>query len=357
MRYGLSVFLVSAVAATTFFAGCGEEKAAKEFVPLVKTITVGKEASATENVYDGFVCGRYETKMAFQVGGKIIKRNVEAGSAVKVGDILLTIDPKDVIEQSRQNDALVTAAGAKLKLGESNFNRYTELYNEQAIAAAVLEQYKTAYEAALADYQNALAAKSLSANALNYTNLTADADGIIGEINVEEGQVVAAGQNVLTLVRTDESEAEINVPENKLPDATPGKEVKVKFWALPEEIRGVIREVYPVADSASKTYKARISLLNPSPAIRLGMTATVTIPIESAPVVNLPLSALYQTGDDAEVWIVTDENTVRTKKITVCEFNDNFVSVDGLQPGEIVVTAGIHKLRENQKVRVKGETK
>ena len=116
------------------------------------------------------------------------------------------------------------------------------------------------------------------------------------------------------------------------------------------------------ADATSKTYKARISLPDAPSAIRLGMTAAVTVLTDATDTaaksgIEVPLSALYQTDDTTYVWIVSDDNTVKTKKITVREFKSNSVTVDGLQSGDIVVTAGVNKLRENQKVQVKGEAK
>ena len=359
MRHGIAAVLSSVFWATFLLAGCGDEEATKEIVPFVKTVAVGQVTATTENVYEGFVCGRYETNMAFQVGGKILRRNVEVGSVVNAGDVLMTIDPKDIRQQSNQNEAQVAAALANLKLAESNLARYRELYNQQAIAAATLDQYENSYEAALSDYQNATAARAISSNALTYTNLTADADGVVSRINVEEGQVVAAGQEVLTLVQTGELETEINLPENRIADATVGKAVKVKFWALPKEIDGVIREIYPMADATSKTYKARISMPNVPPEVRLGMTAAVTVVADAKDnaAVELPLSALYQTGEDTLVWIVNAENIVKPKKVTVREFRDNAVTVEGLNTGEVVVTAGVHKLRENQQVQTKGDEK
>ena len=357
MKRNLIVFLYVMLIAIMFTGCFDEEEIAEEKVPYVKTQKVSQVNTATENIYSGKICGRYETNMSFQVGGQIIRRNVEVGSRVTTGDLLMTIDPKDILQQSNQSDAKVSSALAQLKLAESNLNRYRQLYKEDAIPASTLDRYQTDYEAAEAEYQEALAASNQGHNALSYTNL----DGVISEINVEEGQVVAAGQTVLTLIQTNELEAEINLPENKLSSATVGKNVTVKFWALPNEIGGVIREVSPIADSVSRTYRVRISLFDAPSTIQLGMTASVTLIDDSESNekndVSLPLSAIYQTGDQSKVWIVTEDNTVKLKNVKVNKLGDNEVIVSGINPNETVVIAGVHKLREGQKVQTRDNEK
>ena len=337
------------------FTGCGNETVEIEKIPYVKTQKVVPASVSTENIYSGTVCGRYETNMAFQVGGKILSRNVEVGNYVRNGDLLLTIDSKDILQQANQGDAQVNSALAQLKLAENNLNRYRQLFNEDAISAAVLDQYQTNYDAALANYKNAQAVARQSHNALAYTNLTANTSGVISAINVEAGQIVSAGQTVLTLVQTDELEVEINLPENKLSEIKIGDSAEISFWANSEKVTGIVREISPMADSTARTYRVRISLPNLRAEIYLGMTASAAFPSKNlnSNYCILPLSAIYQTGTQAQVWIVTAENKTALKNVIVQEFENNEVLVSGLNAGEIVITAGVHKLREGQEVRIK----
>ena len=306
---------------------------------------------ADTGTYAGTVRGRYETNLAFQVGGQILARNVQEGSRVRAGDTLMVINAKDVVQQSNAGDAQVAQARAQLDLAQRNLARYSELYQEDAVAASVLDQYQANYDAAFATYQQALATAAQGHNALGYTNLTAGADGVISKIDAEEGQVVAAGQTVMTLVQTDELEVEIAVPENHIEDVAVGTPVKVSFWALSQEVDGTVREVAPMADSTSRTYKVRVSVPNPPEGMQLGMTASVAIRHDDA----LPLSAIYQTGDSPEVWVVTDDDTATLKSVAVENFGDNTVLVHGLAPTDVVVTAGVHKLREGQAVRTEAD--
>ena len=337
------------IAASFLLSGCNEEVAIQK-PPVVKVKQIESSNAAQEEKFSGVVRGRYETNLSFQVGGKIISRDVQAGSLVRAGEVLMTIDPKDIVEQSRSSDAQVVAARAQLELARNNLERYAELFKSEAIAAAILDQYKTQYDAAQANYNAALAQAQQSQNALDYTTLTANADGIISEIGAEVGQVVAAGQTVLKLVQTNEFEVAVNIPENKISAVQIGQRVTVDFWATKDIVEGTVREISPMADSASRTFTVKISL----PEVRniqLGMTANVSMLGEiSTQAIILPLSAIYQTGNDAQVWLVNG-GKVSLKKIEVTAFDANNVQVRGLNSGDIVVVAGVQKLRDGQEVR------
>ena len=341
-------FLSGILAASFLLAGCNEEVQPQK-LPLVKVQKISMSNSEHEENYSGVVRGRYETNLSFQVGGKIISRNVQTGSHVRAGEILMTLDPKDIVEQSRSADAQVAATLAQLKLAKANLDRYAELFKAEAIAAVVLDQYKTQFDAAQAAYDAAVAQAQQSQNALEYTTLTADADGVISNVSAEVGQVVAAGQNVLTLVQTNEFEVVVEIPENKISNVQLGQRVTINFWATQDIVSGTVREISPMADSASRTFTVKISLPELSN-VQLGMTANVVMREISSSAIILPLSAIYQTGDAAQVWLVEDKK-VSLKKIEVTDFDDNNVQVRGLKSGDVVVVAGVHKLRDGQEVR------
>ena len=342
------------------FSGCGKEAAPETKAPLVRTQTVAAGSAAQAAEYAGSVHGRYEKNMAFQVGGQIVGRGVQLGDRVSAGSVMMRIDPKDVAQKTTAADAQAEAAGAQLALAETNLARYRQLYAEAAIAAAVLDQYQTAYDAALAAYQAAAAQATEAHNALSYTELVADADGVVSGLSAEVGQVVAAGQTVLTFVESGEMEVEINVPENRLPNISVGKNVEVSFWAMGDaKTRGIVREIAPMADPATRTYKVRVSIPNPPAGMALGMTASVNVTGEKAggaanTTATLPMTAIYQTGDKPCVWLVKD-GKVTLKEVSVESFGANEVLVKGVENGDVVVTAGVHKLHEGEEVRLGAE--
>ena len=340
----ITIILASLLA---LFAGCGNEQSREAPPPLVRTITVG-DAAASEAGYTGTVRGRYETRLAFQVGGQVLSRNVNVGAHVRAGDVLMVIDARDVQQQANATNAAVQAALSRYELARTERTRYEQLYAAQAISEAMLDQYRTNERAAEAAYHQAVAQD----NALGYTNLVAGADGVISNITAEEGQIIAAGQTVMTLTQEGEREIEIAVPESRLAAVAVGMPAAVSLWANSAAYTGSLRELSPVPDAATRTYTARIALTDAPADLPLGMTARVRLGASVQNGAVIPLSALYQTDDTAAVYVVEDD-AVHLYPVTVTAFRTNDALVTGLPQGARVVTAGVHQLHEGEKVRTK----
>ena len=338
-------------AALTAFTGCGTDAAKEVPPPLVRTMTVG-DAAASEGGYTGTVRGRYETRLAFQVGGQILSRNVNVGAHVRAGDVLMVIDARDVQQQVNATSAAAQAARSRYELARTERARYEQLYAAQAISEAMLDQYRTNERAAEAAYRQAVAQDTASHNALGYTNLVAGADGVISNITAEEGQIIAAGQTVMTLTQEGEREIEIAVPESRLAEVSVGMPAAVTLWANSAAYTGTLRELSPVPDAATRTYTARIALTDAPADLPLGMTARVRLGASVQDGAAIPLSALYQTGDTAQVYVVEDD-AVHLVPVTVTAFRTNDALVTGLPQGARIVTAGVHQLHEGEKVRTK----
>ncbi|XER09798.1 Multidrug resistance protein MdtE [Sporomusa rhizae] len=350
----LNAAVFSILCISIILAGCSKTEPVKDEATLVRGQTVNFNVSGQTANYSGEVRGRYETQLAFQASGKIIKRNVEVGGIVHQGDVLMEIDAKDIQQTVNIGSAQVASAQSQLSLAESNLERYRKLYEQGAVSSMQLEQYQNAYEVAAAAVRQASAQYTQGSNLLGYSSLVANADGVIANINAEAGQVVSAGQPIITLVQDGEREIEINVPENRIDEMRSAEQVMINFWAMPGlTAEGKVREISPVADKATRTYKVRITLVNPPPGVNLGMTANVTVANAKAQAaVYIPLSAIYQTSDIPNVWVVQD-GEVHLRPIKVGNFGNQQVQVlDGLQNGDVIVNAGVQKLREGQKVRL-----
>lgn len=256
-------------------AGCGKKETATTEVPAV---TAQQSDTAAKNrSYDGIVRGRYETNLSFQVDGTIVANNVQVGTPVRSGDVLMLLDAKGETQQAGQGDAQVESAKAQLSLAQSNLKQYTKLYQQNEISSATLEQYQASYDAAFATYQNALAQAAQGRNASGYTSLTAGANGTISSVQAEEGQTVQAGQTVLTLMQTNELEVELDVPKDQTDDFTIGLPVTVSFAALSESAEGIVREVAPMMEGNNGLYRVRISVAQPPDGMKLGMKASVSL--------------------------------------------------------------------------------
>ncbi len=322
---------------------------------MVRAQVVGSGKDSRDYVYSGEVRGRHESMLAFQAGGRIIKRNVQLGDAVSAGDVLMEIDPKDIKESVALASAQLRAAESQMRLAEVNLGRFQRLHNDGAVAKAQLDQHQTAYDAAVAARDQAAALHSQSSNQLRYSFLRADKAGVIAGISAEVGQVVGPGMPVITLVQDGDREVEISVPENRIDSLHKAKSMKVSFWALPGvELDGEIRETAPMADPILRTYKTRIRLMNPDANIKLGMTAAVRVEEndEGGCATSIPISAVYQEKNEPNVWVVKD-GELELRPVELDGYGNDTVRVlSGLEDGDVVVTAGVHKLMSGQKVRV-----
>lgn len=333
-------------------------KPAAEEITMVRTAVIGTAGMTQAYTYSGEVRGRFESQLAFQVNGKIIKRNVQLGSTVNAGDVLMQIDSRDLQQAVNSNSAQVSSAESQRKLAENNLNRYRQLLESGAISRAQYDQYANSYEVAIAGVQQASAQYSQGANQLEYSLLRADKSGVVTSITAELGQVVSAGQIVTTVVQDGEREVEISVPENRIAELRKAGQIKVAFWALPNvTLQGSLREIAPMADQSTRTFKVRVSLISPPPEIKLGMTASVTLTDNTAqPTVIIPLAAVYQDSTSAKVWVVKDD-TLTLRPIQTGSLGNGTIQVlSGLQQGDRIVTAGVHKLKEGQKVKVSGDS-
>jgi multidrug efflux system membrane fusion protein len=206
-----------------------------------------------------------------------------------------------------------------------------------------------------ARYEQAKAQLAVSANQAGYATLTADHDGVITAVSAEAGQVVAAGQPVLRLAREDEPEAAIFVPENRIGELRAARELGVVLWANPARIYPArVREIAPAVDPVTRTFAVRVSILARDAALQWGMTANVVLRAGGADnSALLPLTALYRRDGKPAVWIydpATRKVTLRPVDILAYR-EDGVVIRAGLNTGDYVVTAGVHKLTEGQTVR------
>jgi RND family efflux transporter MFP subunit len=195
----------------------------------------------------------------------------------------------------------------------------------------------------------------LAQNALGYSKLVSDADGVVTSALVEPGQVVGAGQVVMRVARTNEREALAAIPETLVERIRTGT-ATLALWSSPDKsTRAVLRELSPAADAATRTYAARFSLPDVGAEMAWGMTATVTVAdAVTSTGARLPLSALFNEGKGPSLWVVDKTSGALTlKPVDVAKIDGSFVYIrSGVAEGDDVVTLGVQKLDTGQKVRV-----
>lgn len=348
--------ILLAPALLLLLAGCGNGEPPPDPVRPALTQTVVPGAAATRAVYSGEVRARHETDLAFRVGGKLVARLVDPGARVKRGQPLARLDPEDARLAAAGAQAQLAAAQSDLALAKAERDRHAELLAKGFISQSAFDAKRNAHEAAAARAEQARAQAELSGNQAAYTTLVADADGVVLSVAAEPGQVVAAGQPVLRLAREGEKEVVVNVPESQVARFAPGQAAAISLWADPSvAFPGKVREIAGGADPVTRTYTVRIAAPAAPAAAQLGMTANVVFAPGTDPnLVVLPLAAVTRTGGEATVWVVDRASgAVARRAVTIGQYREDGVAITaGLHAGDVVVVAGVHKLRPGQVVRI-----
>lgn len=356
--------LVCLIALVVSIAACGKSSAPPaETIRLVKVLSVTAQTRVAALALAGEVRARYESPLAFRVGGKVVERNVNLGDSVKAGQTLARIEATDYELAARAAAGAVAAARADLALAETELTRYRALVAKGHVSATLLDQKKTAADAARARFKAADAEHDAARRRVAYTTLKADADGMVTAMELNVGQVVGAGQRVFDIARDGSREIEVNVSEADLTRVRTAREFKITLNArpdgdipderIPDGIKGTLRELSAAADPLTRTYAARIAVGAADGALQLGMSATVSDVQEAAPVLRLPLSAVVSRNGKPQVWKLDAATSmvhavdVRTGALD----GDGILIESGIAPGDVVVSAGANLLREGQEVR------
>ena len=345
-----------AFAAHSFTKARGTPAASAE--PVIRPARVVEIAYRTQGqtlLLAGTVVPRIESTLGFRVAGKIIQRSVDVGAVVQPGDMIAALDPADYQLAVDNARAALASAEADYVRAKADHERYLNLRGSMAFVPQTLDQRQSLASTTLARVDQAKSQLASAENNLAYTVLRADAAGVVTAVQAEVGQVMAQGQGVIRLARTDELEILVGVPEHRLKAVREAQGASFELWSDPGRRHAAkLRELSPSADPVTRTYAARFSVLEPPHFIGLGMTATLGFERpDRTPVAEVPLSAIFQRGTQPAVWVVDrDSGTVELRPVTIARWRDDTAAIlSGVKEGELIATAGVHKLETGQKVR------
>jgi multidrug efflux system membrane fusion protein len=331
-------------------AACGKDTAPAAVVERpASTFVVGAVATDSGNIYSGEVHARYEAVLGFRIGGKIVERLVDAGALVHKGQVLARLDSADTGLQA-------SAAEAQYRLAVEEMKRYRELRDKGFVSQSALDAKETALKAAAAQ-------AGLARNQSAYTTLLSDRDGVVSATFAEVGQVVSAGQPVMRVAQQGEREVTFGIPESHYSTFKVGMPAEIELTATDNgakaTLHGHVREISPAADPASRTYPVRVSFDADDAKVALGMTARVKLnesengSPQKITGYLIPLTALFQQGDQAAVWIVADDRSVSLRPVVVSAYRDDGVLISsGVAAGERIISAGVHKLSAGERIQI-----
>lgn len=308
----------------------------------------------------GTIEPRIETDLGFRVLGRVIARDVNVGDLVTKGQVVAAIDPLSLELAVRSSRADLSNSQAQLTNAAASEERQRALAESRSGSEAALESAEQAQKSAVASVAKSQANLAKAEEQLGYAQLKAEFDGVVTATSAEVGQVVSAGQTVLTVARPDVREAVIDIPEASLDGLKPGSPFEITLQLDPTiRVTGIVREIAPESEATTRTRRTRITLSNPPDAFRLGSIITASAVVNAAPTMSLPSTAILLQDGKPNVWLIDPEQaTVSRKPVTL---DGSFTDPDhvrvlgGLKIGDRVAIAGVHHLTDGQKVKLTQE--
>lgn len=334
--------------------GCGD-KAHKQApsVRPVRTISAPPPVALSSLIQTGEIRAHEEVTLGFRLDGRILTRQAEVGDRVIAGQVLATQESETSRNQFSSAQADLNSARAAEQVAALSLRRMQLLMPSGAIARSQLDSAQADWQAARAKRQSSEDALKNAQENVSWTKLTAPADGVITQVSASAGQVVSAGQSVITLASGSLRDAVFDVADPQSVPQQADSLFTISLLSAPSVVaQGHFRDVSPQADPQTRTWRLRITLDNPPPAMALGASVQLTLNASGPRLTALPASALTRSGDKPAVFVVDEKTlTLHLRPVVIGRYSTSEIFLSaGVQPGERVVIAGVSKLREGEKI-------
>ena len=349
--------IIAAAVIAVIVTGCDKKEAHDPPARPVRTVTIERAVDGETISLTGQVRAKDQVNLAFRLDGRMIDRPVNVGDVLKAGQLVARLDPQNQQNALRSAQANLTSAEALLTQARLTYGRQQELLKDGWTPRAKFDEAQQAFVTAQAQVDSAQAQVHIAENQLSYTVLFADAAGAVTAVGAEPGEVVHGGQMVVQLARQGGRDAVFDVPEQLIRTGPRDPVVQLALTNDPTvRATGRVREVAPQADPTTRTWQVKVGIIDPPPAFALGATVTGSIKLSPSSGVAVPPSALTEANGRPGVWVVDPQSqTVALRNVDVSRYDPADVVISqGLEAGEIVVTAGVQMLRPGQKVRLVG---
>jgi membrane fusion protein, multidrug efflux system len=341
----------------TAVASCDKPALPTSQARPVRTVTVERGAEGETVSLTGHIRAKDQANLAFRLDGRMIERPVNVGDVLKAGQVIAKLDPQ--IQQNGLNTAQANLASAEAVLVQARltFGRQQQLMKDGWTSRANFDEARQKLETTQGLVDAAQAQVRTAQEQLSYTVLSADAPGVVTAKGAEPGEVVHAGQMIVQVARQGGRDAVFDLPEQLIRTGPRDPMVEIALTNDPTvRATGRVREVAPQADATTRTWQVKVGIIDPPEGMELGSTVTGSIKLSALPGVEIPASALTETDGHPAVWVVDPQSqTVSLRSVDVSRYDPAAVVVSqGLETGDLVVTAGVQTLRPGQKVRLLG---
>ncbi len=363
----VTILLTAALSA----AGCSEKHEAGRAETAPAAVVKGASLEvvrlvALPELLDvvGSVRARTSAVVSTRIPGSISVLRVREGDRVRKGQLLAQLDAQEnqataagataAIDEARRG---VDEAVSRKKLADTTFDRYNNLFKEQAVTRQEFDVRQTEKDVAIqgvaraeARLKQAQEGAKASTTMSGYTRIVAPISGIIASKQADLGATVFPGQPLMTIEDEGSYQLELALPENVATRVKPGSPLQVTLDAAGSSFAARIAEVVPTADPGSRTFVAKIALNRKG--LKSGMFGRGAIPLGSTFTgITVPKKAVVERGALTSVWTVDRENSARMRIVKVGrETGERVEILSGLSAGDRVVAVGVEKITEGARV-------
>jgi len=338
-------------------AACSKAPPPPEIRP-VRTVTATAGTDGELVSLTGHIRARKEESLAFRIDGRMIRRHVEVGQVIQRNDLIAELDPVPQLDALHQVQAKLAAAEATLHEATNTIERKRTLMSQGWATKVDYDAAERAFQTAKAQLDVTRAQLHEAEDHFGYSQLRADAPGVVVSKSAEAGEVVKAGQTIVTVAHYDGADAVFDVPASLMRQIAPDVLVTVALTDDPKiRTTGRVRETAPQADPTTRSFQVKVGLDEWPEAMRLGATILGQARMLGSMGIELPATALTMVDNQPAVWVV-DPKSLQVSSRTVelqRHASSSIIVSKGVEPGELVVSAGVHALRPGQKVRLLGE--
>ena len=321
--------------------GCAPPRDGDTRPPAVQVDTAETYGSGRTLEFPGRVKAAEEVNLAFQIPGTLLRVHAGQGTSVRQGELIAELDERDYRLR-------LEAVEAEYESIRAEAERVIALYADSVATPDAYDKARYGLQQITAKYEN-------SRNQLADTEIRMPFDGYVQKRLFDPSTVVGAGMPVLTVVSAEAPEIEINIPGSEYVRRSEfdGFEAAFDFWPG-KRIPLRLRSISPKAN-ANQLYTLRLGVpadLRPLPSPGMNTMVTIVCRPSGAAQVAVPAVALFDDGDRTCVWICREDSTVVSREVRVERLQTGGEAVvgAGLAAGERIVTSGVHRLREGEKV-------
>jgi len=346
MKGMIAYFLIAIMSFIFMAAGCKDTKEDAVPRPQISGVKIDPVAVSTvDDIYEvtGTVRSNQTSLVASRVMGVVTSVKVKEGDFVQKGQLLITIDDRDAEQRLRAANMSSEAAKQSQALAEKTWQRYKKLYDEEVVSQQEMDRMDTQKKLADAEYNRVRAMADEAATYLSFTKVTAPVSGRITEKRIETGSMATPGMPLLVVEGGGSSYIEVSIDAGVGPAVKTGMPVEAEIDTMLRPLAGVIKEVFPAVDPASRTFTAKIGFKNENP--RSGLFARVRFPIGKKAAILVPERAVVRRGQLTGVYAVDDQGLVTYRLVRTGKSSSAGTEIlSGLKTGDRIITDGMGKV-------------